>query len=156
MVGQVKNLPYFFDVRPISRRIGIDVSLTSVIPSFIRKPGMAIGRSAATSTCSALARVTITQRVTIQIPDGTTVLQAAMKLRVVSRDAQAAHVGSMNSALGRAAALHTSNRSLQHRAKIDSQRVRDAKQRVDGRESFAFLHPHDHRMTEARTSGDFI
>lgn len=62
----------------------------------------------------------------------------------------------MNSTLGRAAALHTSNRVLEHRAKIDLQRVRDSKQSIDGGKPFAFLHAHDHRMTEAGASGDFI
>lgn len=55
-----------------------------------------------------------------------------------------------------AATFHTSNCSLEHRAKVDLQCARDAKQGVDRRNAFALLDPHDHRMAEAGPSCHFI
>jgi hypothetical protein len=43
-----------------------------------------------------------------------------------------------------------------HRAEVDFQSVRNAKQRVDGGEAFALFHTHDHRMAEAGARGDFV
>ena len=44
----------------------------------------------------------------------------------------------------------------QDQAEIDLERIRNAKQRVDGGKPLAFLHAHDHRMTKPRAGGDFV
>jgi hypothetical protein len=62
----------------------------------------------------------------------------------------------MNLTFGRTAGLRASKCLLEHTAKINLQCIRDAKQGVDGRKAFAFLHPHNHRMAEAGASGHFI
>ena len=62
----------------------------------------------------------------------------------------------MNSTPCRPAPSHTSDRLLEHGAQINLQRVRDAKQGVDGGQAFALLHAHDHRVAEAGARGDFV
>lgn len=56
----------------------------------------------------------------------------------------------------RSAPYHTSDRLLEHGAQIDLQRVRNAKQGVDGGQAFALLYAHHHRVAEAGARGDFV
>src|SRR5437879_11095251 len=62
----------------------------------------------------------------------------------------------VNSTLCRTAPPHASDRMANHRAEVDFQRVRDAKQRVDRGLALALLDTHDHRVAEAGACGYFI